>query len=147
MVKYELKTPFQYSHEGELLQAQFIELKAPNYKQLNAVAPLKQAFMRAMADAMSMYDVDGEKSKKEFSEKENVGKMEARFAMTVLYSGSGDAAKALLHASELFKTGLALIDGTATLKASNLDSISGEDFEGLVGEYIVNFIQPSLTGQ
>ena len=62
----------------------------------------------------------------------------------VLYRSSVDVTKVFLYAEQLFKSGVALIDGETKLTTPLMEKMSLQDFEGLVGAYIANFIVPSL---
>lgn len=134
--QYELKHLLEYStKDGEMAKAQFITLSAPSFKQLSHVAPIKQAFMAALTEIASG---DADKD----AEAEDT--VTAAQVMSVLYCWSGDMTKILLHAAELFKSGAALVEGEAKLTQPLLDKIHYDDFDGLVGAYIANFIAPSL---
>lgn len=141
-VIYTLKHPFQYTSGGDVVDASFITITAPNYKQLQHAVPIKQAFAAAISE-ISVSDADREKAEQSKDESEQI---QPEQAMQLIYASSRDATKTLLYAAELFKAGAALIDGETKITAPLLDKMSGEDFEGLVGAYLVNFIVPSLTG-
>lgn len=144
-VIYELKVPFSYSETrdgkltGEQVEARHLTLFAPTYRQIDKVTPLKQAFAAAITEVTANVDSSG-------TEADPDSEIEPAQAMQLLYTWSGDATKALLHAAELFKSGAALVDGEAKVTGPILDKMSDRDFEGLVGTYLVNFIVPSLTG-
>lgn len=142
-VIYTLKHPFQYTSGGDVVDASFITITAPNYKQLQHAVPIKQAFAVAISE-ISVSDADREKAAAE--SKEDGEQIKPEQAMQLIYASSRDANKTLLYAAELFKSGAALIDGETKITAPLLEKMSGEDFEGLVGAYLVNFIVPSLTG-
>lgn len=143
-VQYELRNPFGYAAKGgDQVEASFITLTAPNYKQLQHAIPLKQAFTAAIKE-LDVTDEDRERAKAESSKDDDT--VSATQALQLLYSWSGDASKPLLHAAELFKSGVALVDGEARLTAPMLDKMSADDFEQLVGVYLANFIVPSLKG-
>jgi len=135
---YELKQSFKYAKSGEQEDATFITITAPNYDQLLKAAPIKQAFMAAARQVTS--DGDDDKDK----EKPTDAKITGQQCIQLLYNWDGDMVKVLVYAQELFKSGVALVDGEAKLNIELIKKMSAADFEGLVGAYIANFIAPSL---
>ena len=138
---YELKHPFKYASKGEQVDANFITVFSPNFKQIDKVAPIKQAFTIAI-DELNSDDVKIEEDKKE-GEKESDG-ITPTMVLQLLYRANADVTKVFLHARELFKSGAALIDGESSLTIPLMDKMSLDDFEGVLGVYIANFIVPSL---
>ena len=135
---YELKHPFKYANKGEQVDASFITVFAPTFKQIDKVAPIKQAFTIAI-DELNSDDVKIEEDKKE----EDSG-ITPTMVLQLLYRANADVTKVFLHARELFKSGAALIDGESSLTIPLMDKMSLDDFEGVLGVYIANFIVPSL---
>ena len=135
---YELKHPFKYASKGEQVDANFITVFSPNFKQIDKVAPIKQAFTIAI-DELNSDDVKIEENKKE----EDSG-ITPTMVLQLLYRANADVTKVFLHARELFKSGAALIDGESSLTIPLMDKMSLDDFEGVLGVYIANFIVPSL---
>ena len=66
--------------------------------------------------------------------------------LQLLYRSSSDMVKTLLHAEQLFKSGIALVDGEEKLTTPVMEKMQGDDFENLLGAYVANFIAPSLMG-
>ena len=56
-------------------------------------------------------------------------------------------AKILLSAVELFKSGVAYIEGEAKVTRPVLDEMSNDDLEGMLGEYLANFILRSVLNK
>lgn len=139
-VIYELKKPFEYATKGEKVSANFIELTGPTFRQLDKVAPIKQAFMTAITDMSSVAKNASE------STSEEPGTITGAMAVQVLYASKQDVSKVILHAEQLFKSGAAMVNGEEKLTTPLMEQMSGDDFEGLLGEYIANFILPSLEG-
>lgn len=137
-MNYELKSStVKYTHQGELQEAEFIQLQAPSFNQLNLHMPIKQAFVKAITEIDS-----GEANESEEAQSDEGIKPEG--AMQLLYTWSGDLAKLLDDAAKLFCTKVAMIDGETKMTKPLLEQLSGEDFEGLMGTYVANFIIPSL---
>jgi hypothetical protein len=136
---YELKHPFKYANKGEQVDASFITVFAPTFKQIDKVAPIKQAFTVAIDEISSGQEDVKEKE----GEKESEGITPSQ-VLQLLYRANADITKLFLHAQELFKSGAALVDGESKLTIPLMEKMSLDDFEGLVGVYIANFIVPSL---
>lgn len=135
-VIYELKHPFEYAHKGETQQASFITLFAPTFKQIDKVAPIKQAFMAAISEISNEAETDVEDKGDE--------KITSGQVMQLMYNWSGEIAGVFLHAEQLFKSGAALVEGDVKLTTPLMEKMQLTDFEGLVGSYIANFTAPSL---
>ena len=140
---YELKHPFEYANKGEQVAASFITLFAPSFKHIDKVAPIKQAFTAAITDTAR----DVNTAEVEAKEPEEDGDLiTPSQAIQVLYAANADITKVFLHAQELFKSGAALVDGESKLTTPLMEKMHLDDFEGLVGAYLGNFIAPSLMG-
>jgi len=140
---YELKHPFKYANKGDQVEAVFITLFAPSFKQIDKVAPIKQAFTAAITDTVSDVNVDEVEAKEPEEGDELITPSQA---IQVLYRANADITKVFLHAQELFKSGVALVDGESKLTTPLMEKMHLDDFEGLVGAYLGNFIAPSLMG-
>jgi hypothetical protein len=144
-VMYELKTPIQYSHKGDKVDATFISLTAPTFKQLDKFAPMKQMIANAMLKIRDSVDESTIKEVKESQEDDTDDlKFEGKQALNLLYTSETDMASFFIYAQELFKSGAALVEGESKLTVPLMDQMDASDFEGLVGEYVANFIMPSL---
>lgn len=140
---YELKDPFDYAHEGETVEASFVTLIEPGYQQLNHVVPIKQAFMSAIT-GLKVSDEDREKAAED-KDKAKDTDMKGDDVIQLFTQWNGDLTKVYKNAEKVFKAGGAQIDGQEKITQALLDKFSLKDFEALVGEYIANFIVPSLT--
>lgn len=135
---YELKHPFEYAHKGDTQEANFITIYAPTFKQVGRMAPIKQAFTAAIEEVTKTVDTSQE------TDGADSEKVTGSQVMQLMYRWSGDMTGVFLHAQELFKSGAALVDGETKLTTPLMEKMQMVDFEGLVGEYIANFIAPSL---
>lgn len=134
---YPLTTGIDYAKGGEQVEGVFIKLIPPSSKQLTHCAMLKQSFIRAITEQAK----DAAESDKSESDVEISG----QDIIYLLYgSASVDMGKILLSAIELFKSGVALIDGEVKLTKPLLDEMSNDDLEGMLGEYLANFILKSV---
>lgn len=145
---YNLKDPFEYSHKGDMVKANFVTLVGPNYKQMEHVIPIKQSFMNAVKNISSDIDEDTLKEAKEKAqEKEDNDSFEVTGpeVMQMLYGSSEKVFNLFLHAEQLWKSGAGLIDGETNFTIPLIQKLSPRDAEGLLGTYISVFIAPSLT--
>ena len=139
LYEYTLKVPFEYAYKnGNMQEANFISITAPTIKQIDKFAPIKQAFMAAASEIAANHNTENSDQSGDDVE------MSTDQYMLVMYRGSGDMAQVMIYAQELFKSGVALVDGETKLTQPILDKMSIEDIEGLLGAYIANFIAPSL---
>ena len=136
-IVYELKHPFEYANKGEQVEAQFIELSPPSFKHLQHHLPIKQAFTRAALAAAE----NGEEVEQQSNNE--TGGLKSGEALLLLTMSDEPLNDVFDNAVKLFKT-LARVDGVELLTDGMLQKMSADDFENLVGEYIANFIAPSL---
>ena len=136
----ELIQPFSYAHKGDTQDATFITLLPPTFKQIDKIAPLKQAFVTAISDVSAGEQVAAVDTDDAASEDDITGPQ----IMALMYRSTCDMTKVFLHAQELFKSGAALVDGEVKLTTPLMEKMAVNDFERLVGDYIANFIAPSL---
>ena len=123
------RSEVSYSSGGEQATAGFIQLTAPTSRHSKECAFLKQAFFRAIPKDQDA-DPDAVFEKPSGDE-----------VMTILaMSNDVDLGGVLEVAAKLFtQPGVALIDGEAKLTKHILDQFHQDDFESMVGEYLVNF--------
>lgn len=132
---YELKSPFDYDHKGNVVEAQFITLRAPSSKEISETADLKQAFFRALPkDSTSTGDESEEGSLDDLNGD--------AIMMMIAISPDVTLKTVLLCARELFKI-VATVDGEERMTVPLLDKIDPEDLETMVGEYYLNFVLAS----
>jgi len=140
---YELKTPFTYASKGEQVDAGFITLLEPAYKTMAHFVPIKQAFTSAIQElAESGLGAKNEQS----TDSEKDGDIDGSQVIGIMYGWSGEMSSVFLHAEQLFKSGAALVDGERVLTSEMIGKMAWSDIEAMLGEYIANFIVPSLMG-
>ncbi len=137
---YTLKTPIRYAREGEMVDGSFVTMTAPTFREIDKVAPIKQAFMAAISEVSSGVEVTAEDAAAA-----DASKIDGKQVIQLLYSSKGSVADIMRHAEKLMRSGVFLLEGEKEFTSPLLDKMSLEDFEGLVGDYIANFIMPSLT--
>ena len=135
----ELSNPISYANKGEMQESTFVELIAPNFKQLDNFIPVKQAFISAVTD---LSEVTG--SAQSESNNDEDEKITGPQIIAVMMRSSCDMTKVYLHCKELFRSGAALLDGEQKMTVPIIEAMPLRDFEKLVGEYIANFIAASL---
>ena len=143
----ELSQPISYAHKGEMQEADFVELIAPNYKQLENFIPVKQAFLAAVTSTANNASEE-EKAKAKAKTGEEKAKKEeitGNEVMMIMMQSKCDMTKIYLYCAELFKSGAALVGGEQKLTAPIIEAMPLNDFDKLVGGYIANFIATSLT--
>ena len=136
---HELVHPFEYAFKGETNTASAIKLLAPTSKQMKFTAPLKQQFMRA-AHSIQQNNTEQREEPQQASAE---GELEVDEVLTILFISSEDIMKPLLIALELFKSGVALIDGETKFTTPLFDLMDPDEFQEMVAEYMINFILAS----
>ena len=136
-VTYELKKCFDYAHAGKLEAAQFIEISEPAAKHMEYTAPIRQALMRAIAEA--------QRNSSESESSDDGGEIDGSTLIAILESSSEPFGKLLAQfkltaiRSKLFK-----VDGSELLTGTLFDQLSTEDLYSLFGEFLRAFIAASL---
>lgn len=128
--QFQLSTPVKYHSGGEEVEGSFITLTAPSKKQMENNIALKEAFFQAVSAQN-----DGQPPKEEKKEVEVSG----MDIIDMMYMSGVSMHKVLLHATELFKSGVAQIEGAEKLTQPILDGMSQDDLEAMTGAYMVNF--------
>jgi hypothetical protein len=135
-IEVTFETPVPYTTGGELVEATSVVLIAPSAKHLQYTAILKQGFFQAINS------VSESQSKQAEPEKE--AEMKGDDLLSMMYMAKDvDITKIHLAARELFKSGVGKLDGVQDLNQPLIDKISADDFEKMVGEYLINFILAS----
>ncbi len=164
-VPLETKINYPPAKGGPAQDARNITLYAPSVRSLRIVAPVKQAFMKAMMSSAGDNELsedekkkvkaarkkrkDSKKAKKTANTvpKNEPGEdaMDAETILTVIMASNDiDYADFLESVVEILKTfELARIDGEAQVTDSFLDQLPLEELENIAGEYLANFITPS----
>lgn len=127
-----LEVPLSYSSGSSQHEATFIRLFAPSSKVSRECAALKQAFLRA---------VPKETSKKAQVSDGSSGDLTGSDVIQVLAMSTDvdlpdvmDVGKRLLLAP-----GISKVEGETKLTTALLERMDQEDFENMLGEYLVNF--------
>ncbi len=136
---YTLTTQFKYADgTGEQVPAKFITFYAPTRKCIKECSALKQAFFRAMNE---------QDTSKATGETEV--EIESKDIMALLaISNKVDLPDVMEVAAQLFLLpGIALVDGEHKFKTALMDRVSVDDFENMLGEYLLNFTLASSLAQ
>lgn len=137
---FPLTKPVPYAAAGSEEIGTFIKLSAPSSKQLTHCAHLKQAFVRAVTEQV--------KNNPDAQEGGSDKKIKGEDIIYLLYgSESADMGKILLSAIELFASGVAQIEGEVKLTKPIIGAMSNDDLEGMLGEYMANFILRSVLNK
>ena len=155
-----LDTPISYAYEGEMVEAQFILVKKPTVKNMSLISPISSIYQTNLQDWIANIDgldetlekareiVDLDKAKKkaagEEEEKDEEEKMSWDDALKIAYKNPDNVVKLTSCFSELLRNGLFLLDGVQKLTVPLIDEMDSDDFEKLLGSFIVNFTHASL---
>lgn len=135
---FELTKSFEYSHKGEIETAQFIEVSEPAVKHIEFTAPIRQALMRAIAEAQSNSKSDGGESSED-------GEIDGGTLIAILESSSVEFGKLLLQFKEVAtKSKLFQVEGCEKLTAPLFDRLCVDDVYRMFGEFLRAFIAASL---
>lgn len=140
-VEYILSSPISYQYEGSATEGEIIYLTAPSAKNHKKIAKLKQGFMRAISD------LDDSKQQENKVAEEDVSDREKGLAMLGLLqmSKTTDYDDYIELFISLLSDGLAKIDDKVVLTNLLVEKLSFSDIEGLLSDYLVNFIIGSAT--
>ncbi len=134
--QFELNTPVKYHAGGEELDGNFITLTAPSKKQMKNNIALKEAFFKGIS-AQEAQTSSG-------SNVSDQPELTGADVIDMMYMSGVPMHNVLLSATELFKSGVAKIDGSVSLTQPILDGISQDDLEAMTGDYMVNFTLASF---
>lgn len=137
--QFELSSPMKYDSGGEKVEGKFITLLAPTKKQMENNIALKEAFFSAVKN---IDDGSGGKPSEDATENPS-----GQDIIDMMYMGGVNMHKVLLSAIELFKSGVAKVEGTEKLTQPLIDKMSQDDLESMTGEYIVNFTIASFLNR
>ena len=136
-----LKTPLKYALKGDEALGYKISGKAPNAKVRNQLIVIKQTFFQALANIRKNSPAQEEQTSEE-------GVMTGDQVMMLLYVSGIDMVAFQNTVRDLFTHGQLLkIDNEVVLGAHLLDQLELDEFERLTGEYLANFLLPSLMPQ
>jgi len=150
--RYVLKGALSYaSRDGEMAEAQFLEMNAPTGKHARQVASLRQAIVRAIVEDgrtnPAPEPAESPVPAPEPSGDEGTGAPEIAEGIdiiNILARSSVDLGDVYKVARDLFVLkGVIRVDGEVPMTTVLLDAMSAQDFETLVGSYIANFTLPS----
>ena len=144
-IEFYLSSPMSYADHGERRETLHILLKAPNSKVSRECSAIKQAFARA-ANPTAAQQEAAAKAKAAGRVMEDSGDPDPEEVILLLAQSSVvDLPDVLEVARRLFLSpGIALVDGSEKLTAHALESVSQDDFERMLGEYMVGFTLASL---
>lgn len=141
-IDFPLEKRFKYAtKDGGQDEASFIQLLPPTTRHSRECAALKQAFFRAVASGGGNDSVEVEVDK----EKQ---KPSAVGVITVIaMSVDVDLGATLDTAKKLFSNGVAQVEGEVKLTSKLIELMAQDEFERMLGEYLVNFILASAVAQ
>lgn len=128
----------QYAAQGGMHEGTFIRCEAPSPKVSQHAAFLKQAFVRASSVFKDM-DVSGAEAEQAEGKKPS-----GEEVVLIIAASDVDLGEVLAVGRKLLTSGVAKVEGEAKLTTALIDAMGQDDFERLVGDYIVNFTASSL---
>ena len=139
-IRFTLTTPVKFTHQGEDTDGNFITLKEPSLNLLIKLSIYKSAFYSAAARTADSDDEVTSNKEKEAVTGEQI--------MSLLYMECRNMPELLKQAQSLFVTqGVASVEGVVDMTTPILKMMSIDDFERMLGEYLVNFILASALYQ
>ena len=138
---FQLKNPIKYSLRGESINGKFIKLRAPTAKEYQYITILKSSLFKAIEYFTNKNTVEDKTGEKDSSD----SKMDADAIISAFYVSGIDMNELMKSSIALFEQkGLAEIEGEVNLKGSHINQMDINDLEKMTGEYIENFILPSV---
>lgn len=153
-IQVKLESEIKYvGKDDAVLPAKYISLRAPTTRSLKYIAPIKQIVTRCLTEqsfAHSAKDIQELRDQQDTVEKDDDDDDDDDFdgsMIIVMIAASKDVdyGKFLDQFITVLKNpDLASIEGEVKLNSSFIDQLSFNELELLAGEYIGNFILPSL---
>ncbi len=142
--RFILEKPFKYATKsGNQESASWIELHPPTTRNSRECAALKQAFFRA-ANESGADSEDGEATEIDGDAR---GPQGAGIIAIMAMSTKVDLPEIMEVARKLFSSGVAQVDGETKLTTRLIESMAQDDFERMLGEYLVNFTLASALAR
>lgn len=152
-IKYVLARPFSYAHQGETIEAQFIELKEPSSHNLTEVGALRQGVVQAIRafESTRREEQATKKARDEAPEETAETKDEdqdsgisANDVITILAASPVNLASIYGSARQLILSkGIARVDAQEKMTLTIFEKMSARDVEMMIGTYITSFILAS----
>lgn len=138
--RYVLQDTFEYALNGNVENAKFIDLNAPNARFLSNLAPIRCEVMKAIQWSQEQTSVQTSSSEETKELKPSV------MITTLELANNIDMVKVLLNVKEIITAkNMAKIDGESNFNKSLYDKMSLKDIYGITGQFIVDFTIPSLS--
>jgi hypothetical protein len=150
--RYVLQGSLKYaSRDGEMTDAQFIEMNAPTGRHARQVASLRQAIVhsiveeqRNVTEVNTPEDVAAAQAPEVDEDDAEIQIVDGIEIINIMARSSVDLGAVYKVARELFVLkGVVKVDGDVQMTQTLLDNMTAQDFETLVGSYIANFTLPS----
>ncbi len=140
--RYVLEKRFNYARGGQEVEAEFIVLHAPSSRHAKPCGRIKQAFTRASIEHAERARAAGGVVE--------VGEAEEPSGAEMMM---GIAASPVVEYDEVLETGrllfeqpgVAFVEGEVPMKRSHIDRMTFADFEGMLGQYVRDFILRSSS--
>lgn len=150
-VNFNLTKHFEYGGDsGETEEAEFIEIREPSAKDVEFIAPIQQAVVKAIKEVTEQalkegIEIPDKKDNKDDDDGEQLKLTPQEVIQTMQASNQVDMTKMVANFELLFyKTKLFYVDGEIKFTKDLVQRMSISDFYNLAGRFIVNFIIASL---
>jgi len=135
---YKLINPVKFANNGKQDEIDYLVLSSPSANQLQHSRQLKQFIMRGIIEVSSKQSTDN-------NDDEKKGKINSEIVLLMIYGSSIDVNEYFNSFKRLLKTGIAKINGTDIELIPDLyDKLCGDDIDNILGEYVENFLIPSI---
>jgi len=131
--QYDLTGGFEYAHDGMMVEASHIVLKAPTANYSRFTAKLKQGFFQAVRD----FDTGAEQPEPSSSKSSIKGD---EIVGAIMMSKTVDFGQYTEDFKDLMCKGIALVDGKEPFKPALFEKLSDEDLMSILGMYLENFL-------
>ncbi len=140
-IKLELSYPIEYAFEGQTLEADHLMMVSPSAASIKFTSQIKNLFFDAISKNRNEIE-SKEPLKKDSSDQSDITPVMVEYILSTCNSGSVDKLHQCLK--DLFCSGAIKLPTGQRINIVQLDKLSLEDYEKLIGEYVVNFIIGSL---
>jgi hypothetical protein len=151
--EYTLSSPIKYQFNGEHLETNILYLKAPADVHRKIAPKIAQDLMRAFMAQNESFEAkkkEGKKGKKDEEEelKEEVGITKEAIIMILYSSRVLDIVEFKEKFRELLlSNGICSLNNSVYLSTGHLQQIDQREIDDLMGDYISNFLLPSVLTQ
>lgn len=141
---FTLNHPIEFSYGGEVQEGNSLTIKCPSNAVLNQLTFIEQQFLKAQIQAQKLTPQEEVKpSDTSLDDLQNGGNA----MIAILMMGGADVSGCYSSLRQILTSPkMCYVNGHTELTDALWKRISPYDIRKLLGEYIINFIMPSLLG-